>query len=83
MYKKENDIIFTNYRQILLLHTISKIFETNIFKRLYHFILDEKSLYNAQYGFRIDNSTEYASLELVDRIIVEMDKMNTPLNIYF
>ncbi len=31
---------------------------------------------NAQYGFRTDHSTECASLELVDRIIVEMDKMN-------
>ncbi len=33
-------------------------------------------------GFRTDHSTEYASLELVDRIIVEMDKMNTPVNIF-
>ncbi len=39
-------------------------------------------MYNAQYGFRTDNSTEYVSLELVDRIIVQMDKMNTPVNIF-
>ncbi len=39
-------------------------------------------MYNAQYGFRTDHSTEYASLELIDRIIVEMDKMNTLVNIF-
>ncbi len=39
-------------------------------------------MYNAQFGFRTDHSTEYASLELIDKIIVEMDKMNTPVNIF-
>ncbi len=44
--------------------------------------LDKKLFYHAQYVFRTDNSTEYSSLELVDRIIVEMDKMNIPVNIF-
>ncbi len=44
--------------------------------------MDKKLLYNAQYGFRTDHSTEFATLELVDRIIIEMDKMNTPVNIF-
>ncbi len=38
--------------------------------------------YNAQYGFRTEHSTEFASLKLVDLVIVEMDKMNTPINIF-
>ncbi len=29
--------------------------------------------YNGQYGFRTDHSTEYAALELIDRVILEMD----------
>ncbi len=33
-------------------------------------------------GFRTDHSIEYASLELVDKIIVEMDKINIPMNIF-
>ncbi len=82
VYKKEDNTFFTNYRPISLLPTMSKLVEKNIFKQLYHFVLDNKLLYNAQYGFRRDHSTEYASLELVDRIIVEMDKMNTPVNIF-
>ncbi len=43
---------------------------------------DNKLLFNGQYGFREDHSTEYASLELIDRIIVEMDKNNTLVNIF-
>ncbi len=39
-------------------------------------------MYNAQYGFRTEYSTEYAALELVDRIMTEMDKSNTPVNIF-
>ncbi len=27
-------------------------------------------------------STEYATLELIDRVIIEMDKKNTPINVY-
>ena len=38
--------------------------------------------YCAQYGFREGHSTELAALELVDRITVEMDKMNTPVSIF-
>ncbi len=34
------------------------------------------------YGFREDHSTEFASLELIDRIIVEIDKNITWVNIF-
>ncbi len=39
-------------------------------------------MFNGQYGIREDHSTEHASLELIDRFIVEMDKNNTPVNIF-
>ncbi len=38
--------------------------------------------YNEQYRFRTEHSTEFAPLELVDGVIVEMDKMNTPINTF-
>ncbi len=38
--------------------------------------------YIAKYGFQTEYSTEFASLELADRVIVEMDKMNTQINIF-
>ncbi len=59
----------------------SKVFEKNFFQQLHQYVLDNKLLFNGQCGFREDCSTEYASLELIDRIIVEIDKNNTPVNI--
>ncbi len=73
---------FTNYTPISILHTISKIFEKIIFKQLYQFFIDNKLLYNSKYAFREGHSTEYAALELVDRITLEMDNNNTPVNIF-
>ncbi len=80
--QKDDETFFTNYRPISLLPAISKIFEKVIFKQLYLFYQEKKLLYKAQYGFRTEHSTELAALELVDRIIVEMDKKNTHINIF-
>ncbi len=84
IYKKDKDTLFTNYRPFSLLPALSTIFEKIIFKPLHNFFQEKKLLYNSQYGFRTDHSTWFAALELVDsdRVIVEMDKNNTPLNIF-
>ncbi len=82
LFKKDDENLFTNYRPISLLPTISKVFDTVIFTQLHQFCRDNKLLFNGQYGFTEDLSTEYANLQLIDRIIVEMDKNNTPVNIF-
>ncbi len=74
IHKKEDDILFTNYRPISLLPAISKIFETVIFQQLYDFFQQSNLFYNNQYGFRTEHSTEFAALEVTDRILVEMGK---------
>ncbi len=79
IHKKDDETVFTNYRPILLLLAISKIFEKEIFKQWYSFFQEQKLFYNAQYGFRTEHSTEFASIEPVDRIIVEM---NIPISIF-
>ncbi len=38
--------------------------------------------YNHQYGFREGHSTELAALELVDRVIQNLDKDDIPFNVY-
>ncbi len=58
------------------------MFDKFIFKQLYKFFLDNKLLYDSQYGFREGHSTEYATLELIDRIILEIGNKNTLISIF-
>ncbi len=74
--------LFTNYRPISLLHAISNIFENVIFLQIYNFFKKKQLLYCAQYGFRTEHSTECASLELVDKIILNMDKRKHQLEFF-
>ena len=48
---------------------------TTIFKTMNYFI-------TASMDFEQNHSTELATLEIIDRIIQDMDKYNTPINIY-
>ncbi len=82
VHKKDDDTLFTNYRPISLLPALSKIFEKVIFQQIYEYFNTKKLFYNSQYGFRTEHSTEYAALELVDRVITEMDKKDIPINIF-
>ncbi len=49
---------------------------------MYNYFQNNELFYNSQYGFRKNHSTELATLEIIDRIIQDMDKYNTPINIY-
>ena len=82
LYKKGDTSNFNNYRPISLLPSISKIFEKVIFQQTYSYFEQNNLLYTSQYGFRKGHSTEYAALELADRIIQQMDENKTPINIY-
>ena len=82
LYKKDEDSQFNNYRPISLLPAISKIFEKVIFIQLFSYFDCNKLFYNSQYGFRTGHSTELAVLEIIDRLVLEMDKGELPFNIY-
>ncbi len=41
----------------------------------------EKHFYKGQYGFRKGHFTEFAVLEIVDKLMTDMDKGETPINI--
>ena len=80
--KKGEKTIFNNYRPISLLPAISKVIEKIIFNQLSTYLEDSKIIDGSQYGFRHNRSTEYAALEVVDRIITQMDNNKIPINIY-
>ena len=80
--KKYDNLQFNNYRPISLLPVLSKVIEKAICNQLTHFFQTNNLFFENQYGFRPGHSTEYAALELTDRIITDMDKNHFPLNIY-
>lgn len=82
IYKKGDEHLFSNYRPISLLPSMSKIFEKIICIQLYEYFENNNLLNRSQYGFRKKHSTELAALELIDSIIEDMDNGNIPLAIF-
>ena len=68
LFKKGDKLLFETYRPISLLKAISKILERVVFNQLYDHLTKHNLLFVGQYGFRKRHSTEYAALELVDKI---------------
>ena len=65
LYKgKEYDLII-NYMPISLLITISKVLEKIVYHCLYSFLELNGTLFESQYGFRLQRSCEQAILEMV------------------
>ena len=61
---------------------MSKVFERVIFEQINSYLNKHNLYYHSQYGFRQKHSTELAATELIDRVIQELDKGNTPISIY-
>jgi hypothetical protein len=82
IFKSKNEHVLSNYRPISILPSISKIFEKIMYNQVYNHFNENNLFYPNQYGFRKGHNTEHAVIELIDRIIFEMEKNRTPLNIY-
>ena len=82
IYKKGDPQLFENYRPISLLPTISKVLEKIIHKQLSSYFEEYGLFFPNQYGLRPKHSTEYAALELIDRIINKMDLNEIPIDIF-
>ena len=82
IYKKGDKQLLENYRPVSVLPSISKVFEKVIYNQLFNHFSKNKLFFNSQYGFRPQHSTELATLELIDRIVYDMEQNKIPLNIY-
>ena len=80
--KSGDKSLFSNYRPISLLPSLSKIFERVIFDQLLGYFTNNNLLCLDQFGFRPGHSTELAALRLVDHLITQMDRCKIPTNIY-
>ena len=82
LYKKGDESNLSNYRPIVLLPSISKIFEKAILTQLTLYLEDNKIIHPHQYGFRKFHSTQYAALHITDYIKYKMDVGKIPINVY-
>ena len=74
LHKDGDPLDFSNYRPISLLTYFSKVIEKIIYKRLYHFLDQQKLIVNEQNGFRQKTSTETAAFSLLNTILLTLDK---------
>ena len=82
---KGNDLdlnTLNNYRPISILPCISKIFERIIYNQLYEYFNSHDLLYESQYGFRLDHSTEFAAIELTNSIHDHLSNGFNPIVVY-
>ena len=82
IFKKGDDTLPNNYIPISLLPVISKVIEQIICNQLSSYFENNKLFYDSQYGFRPNNCTEQATLELTDNIISAMENNDVPLGIF-
>ena len=82
IYKAKDKKLFSNYRPVSILPTISKIFEKIMHKRLYHFLMANDIFYKSQYGFRPNHSTINAVTELCSNIINGFENRKCTLAVF-
>ena len=79
LIKKPNVMKIDNFRPISLLASISKILEKCVFNQVYTYFENNKHFNKSQYGYRKLHSTDTACLELVDKLMTNLDKGETPI----
>ena len=60
LFKSDEREIVSNYRPISILPVFSKLLERIMYNRIYSHVQDNHLLYNKQFGFQKECSTEYA-----------------------
>ena len=82
IYKAKDKELFTNYRPISLLPSVSKLLEKIIHKRVYYFLMMQDTLYDSQYGFRPKHSTTHAICEFTANTHNSFDNDLTTIGVF-
>ena len=82
IHKKDSKLIISNYRPISLLSNLNKIIEKLMFKRLYSFLEQYKCIYDLQFGFRTNHSTNHALISIIQRIQEAIKNNNIAIGIF-
>ena len=82
LHKKDSRLTISNYRPISLLSNLNKIFEKLMFKQLYSFLEVNKSIYELQFGFRENHSTNHAIISIMQKIQEAIKNDNFAIGIF-
>ena len=63
-------------------HPYPRCLKKIVFDQLYDYLITNGLLFESQYGFRKQHSTELAALELIDRIRRDMDQDKIPFSVF-
>ena len=74
IYICDDETDSNNYRPISLLSVFNRIFEKTMYRRLKCFFDIHDILYDSQYGFRDNRSTQHATIDIVNQIQTNMEK---------
>ena len=73
LFKSGDESSVSNYRPVSILPQLSKVLEKLFEKRLREYIKKQDVLFNGQYGFRKNRSTNTALVEVIDKITNAID----------
>ena len=82
LFKKDNQMFFNNYRPVSLLSTFSKILEKVMYERLLDFLNEHKILFQYQFGFRKNHSTQLALTVLMDKLIKSIENGDHVIGVF-
>lgn len=82
VFKKGDPKMFSNYRPISVLPSLSKILERIVYNRLLAFLNKHNILFDGQYGFRAGISTEMALIDAVDKVYDALGKKLTTVGVF-
>ena len=82
IHKKDSKLLISNYRPISLLSNLNKIIEKLMFRRLYAFLEQYKCIYDLQFGFRENHSTNHAIISIIQKIQDAIQNNNFAVGVF-
>ena len=83
VYKNGSKLNCSNYRPIFLLCPFSKLLEKCIYDPLYHYLKRNQLLYEYQFGFRENLSTELAINQIYKDFVRSVESIEITCSVFF
>ena len=82
VYKKDEELLLTNYRPISVLPCFSKLLERIVYNQIFKYLSENSILYKKQFSFQTAHSTEHVILLPVNQLYESFDESKFALGIF-